>query len=187
MAQPDPRPNTRPPDSQQASRTDQRDHQDPRAEPNRHAQEENEAQRVRAILFADEVLAPPPKIPGYHTIWLSTTNAYDSIERRRKVGYVPVKREELPNADFGTMHAGSYAGCITQAEFILFKLPQKTYAAIMELLHHTRPLEEERGIRANVDALASQSNVIIDNKGERDTGFSRMGKFNPRPRFDLNA
>ena len=40
-----------------------------------------------------------PKLPsmdGWHLCWLSTTNSYDSIDKRMRLGYVPVKSDELP-------------------------------------------------------------------------------------------
>ena len=33
-------------------------------------------------------------LPGWHLCWLSTTNSYDSIDKRMRLGYVPVKSDE---------------------------------------------------------------------------------------------
>ena len=38
---------------------------------------------------------PPGVIPGFHLCWLSTTNNYDSIDKRLALGYEPVKASEL--------------------------------------------------------------------------------------------
>ena len=38
---------------------------------------------------------PEGAIPGFHLCWLSTTNNYDSIDKRMALGYEPVKASEL--------------------------------------------------------------------------------------------
>ena len=38
---------------------------------------------------------PANAIPGMHLCWLSTTNTYDSIDKRMALGYEPVKAGEL--------------------------------------------------------------------------------------------
>jgi len=38
---------------------------------------------------------PENVIPGMHLCWLSTTNTYDSIDKRMALGYEPVKASEL--------------------------------------------------------------------------------------------
>lgn len=40
-------------------------------------------------------LPTPPNIDGWHVCWLSTTNSYDSIDKRLRLGYVPVKADEI--------------------------------------------------------------------------------------------
>ncbi|MFZ9183829.1 MAG: hypothetical protein ACO214_11170 [Hylemonella sp.] len=46
--------------------------------------------------FFQSALPDLPKIPGYHTCWLTTTNPRDSIQGRVRLVYVPVKPEDVP-------------------------------------------------------------------------------------------
>jgi len=52
----------------------------------------------RRKMWSDEwnqsALPKVPEMPGWHLIWLSTTNAYDTIDKRVRLGYIPVKADE---------------------------------------------------------------------------------------------
>lgn len=54
----------------------------------------------RRKMWSDEwtqtALPKTPDLPGWHLCWLSTTNSYDSIDKRIRLGYIPVKSEEFP-------------------------------------------------------------------------------------------
>ena len=102
---------------------------------------------------------PAGTIPGFHLCWLSTTNTYDSIDKRIALGYEPVKAEELGNG-FGTlgkMSSGKFEGCVSCNEMILFKLPEDIYQEVMKLLHLEDPLEHQRNITAQVRGAAEGS------------------------------
>ena len=43
--------------------------------------------------WIQESLPKPPEIPGFHLCWLSTTNGYDPIHKRVRMGYEPVRVE----------------------------------------------------------------------------------------------
>ena len=106
---------------------------------------------------------PAGTIPGYHLCWLSTTNTYDSIDKRIALGYEPVKAEEL-GTGFGTlgkMSSGKFEGCVSCNEMILFKLPEDIYQEVMRMLHLEEPLEHQRNITAQVRDTAQ------GNKGGR--------------------
>ncbi len=55
------------------------------------------SRRERAEAFRDKWQnsalpdLPVGAIPGFHLCWLSTTNNYDSIDKRMALGYEPVK------------------------------------------------------------------------------------------------
>jgi hypothetical protein len=101
---------------------------------------------------------PAGTIPGYHLCWLSTTNTYDSIDKRIALGYEPVKAEEL-GTGFGTlgkMSSGKFEGCVSCNEMILFKLPEDIYQEVMKLLHLEDPLEHQRNITAQVRGNAGE-------------------------------
>ena len=52
------------------------------------------AQERRKMWSEEMTQSALPKLPsmdGWHLCWLSTTNSYDSIDKRMRLGYVPVK------------------------------------------------------------------------------------------------
>jgi len=99
--------------------------------------------------FSQEALPTPPPCPGWHFCWLSTTNQYDPIYKRTRMGYEPVKAEDIPDFKHLVNKSGEYEGCISVNEMLLFKIPQELYQEMMEEFHHNRPMEEEERIRAN--------------------------------------
>ena len=58
---------------------------------------------------------PENAIPGFHLCWLSTTNNYDSIDKRMALGYEPVKAAELGKGfeTLGKMSSGKFEGCVS--------------------------------------------------------------------------
>ena len=97
-----------------------------------------------------------PKLPdmdGWHLCWLSTTNSYDSIDKRIRLGYVPVKADELPGYENYRVKAGEHVGYISCNEMLLFKLPMDIFQDIMAYQHHERPREEAEKIRVQLDSL----------------------------------
>ena len=95
---------------------------------------------------------PKDAIPGFHLCWLSTTNQYDSIDKRLALGYEPVKAAELGKGfeSLGKMSSGKFEGCVSCNEMVLFKLPEEVYQEVMRMLHLEDPLEHQRNITASV-------------------------------------
>jgi hypothetical protein len=95
---------------------------------------------------------PKDCIPGYHLCWLSTTNNYDSIDKRMALGYEPVKAGELGTGfeALGKMSSGKFEGCISCNEMVLFKLPEEVYQEVMKMFHLEDPLEHQRNITEQV-------------------------------------
>ena len=95
---------------------------------------------------------PAGSLPGMHLCWLSTTNTYDSIDKRMALGYEPVKAAELGKGfeGLGKMNSGKFEGCISCNEMVLFKLPEDVYQEVMRMLHLEDPLEHQRNITAQV-------------------------------------
>ena len=102
-------------------------------------------------------------IPGMHLCWLSTTNTYDSIDKRMALGYEPVKASELGKGfeGLGKMSSGKFEGCVSCNEMVLFKLPEDIYQEVMRMLHLEDPIEHQRNITAQVRDTAQ------GNKGGR--------------------
>lgn len=111
----------------------------------------------RRKMWSDEwtqsALPKVPEIPGWHLCWLSTTNAYDTIDKRIRLGYVPVTADELPGFENYRVKAGEHVGNIACNEMLLFKLPMDVYQEVMTQMHYEAPLEEEERIRSQVENL----------------------------------
>jgi len=124
----------------------------------------NKTKRERAEAFRDKwqnsALPDMPEniIPGFHLCWLSTTNNYDSIDKRMALGYEPVKASELGKGfeNLGKMSSGKFEGCVSCNEMVLFKLPEEIYQEVMRMMHLEDPLEHQRNITAQVRNTAQE-------------------------------
>jgi hypothetical protein len=118
--------------------------------------------------FTQTALPNPPALRGYHLVWLTTTSQYDSIQKRQRLGYTPVRQSEMPGFDAsnGQSLAG-YDGHVTCNEMVLFKIAEERYQKIMGFYHHKKPLEEEEGI---VGKFNDQGQRLDD----RDDGVDAM-------------
>ncbi len=103
--------------------------------------------------FSQAALPDLPPIPGYHICWLTTTNPRDTIAMRARLGYEPVKPEDVPGWDHATIKTGEYAGLIAVNELLAFKLPLNLYEQYMREAHHDAPMREQEKLTANVDVL----------------------------------
>lgn len=130
---------------------------------NRSSQDQTRAAPEEKFVSADErrkmwkdewtqsALPGVPEIAGWHFCWLSTTNSYDSIDKRIRLGYAPVKSDELPGFENYRVKAGEQTGYIACNEMILYKIPTDHYQDIMAHFHHEVPLEESEKIRRNAE------------------------------------
>jgi len=101
---------------------------------------------------------PKDAVPGMHLCWLSTTNTYDSIDKRMALGYEPVKAAELGKGfeTLGKMSSGKFEGCVSCNEMVLFKLPEEIYQEVMRMMHLEDPLEHQRNITSQVRSTAQE-------------------------------
>ena len=106
--------------------------------------------------WTQSALPKLPNMDGWHLCWLSTTNSYDSIDKRIRLGYVPVKSEEIPGYEDYRVKSGEHVGYISCNEMLLFKLPMDIYQEIMTYHHHDQPREEAEKIRVQVENLQGQ-------------------------------
>lgn len=138
----------------------------------------------RRSAFRDEwmqnALPQPPSMEGYHLCWLSTTNSYDPIHKRMRMGYEPVKSEEVPGFESFKMKSGEFEGFIACNEMLLFKIRKEHYQEMMSYFHHEKPLEEEQMIRNN-EALQDANAKSL--ASEQDDGFKSLGKSKHSPVF----
>lgn len=140
----------------------------------------------RRLNFRDEwttnALPSPPAIPGYHLCWLSTTNNADPIHKRIRMGYSPVRADEIPGYEHYKMKSGEFEGVVSCNEMVLFKVPMDLHREMMEFFHHEKPMTEETMIKNN-DALKTQNAVRVADLDE--DGMQAMGK-DVKPVFHLS-
>jgi len=103
--------------------------------------------------WTQSALPNVPDTPGWHLCWLSTTNSYDSIDKRIRLGYVPVKADEYPGFENLKIKAGEHVGFIACNEMLLYKIPMELYQDVMAHFHHEAPLEEANKIRLQAEQI----------------------------------
>ncbi len=125
----------------------------------------SDAERVEAFRqqMFQSALPDLPKLEGYHLCWLTTTNPRDPIQARLRLGYEPVKPEDIAGWEYLTLKTGEWAGFVGVNEMLAFKLPLSLYEAYMKEAHHNAPLQQEVTIARAVKEVASQ----IRSKGGR--------------------
>jgi len=127
------------------------------------------SKQERRKMWSDEwtqsALPKVPDIPGWHICWLSTTNGYDSIDKRMRLGYVPVRADELPGFDNYRVKAGEDVGFIACNEMRLYKLPMEVYQEVMTQMHHDAPNEESDKVQVQIEQL----------QGNRDSSGRSLG------------
>jgi hypothetical protein len=129
--------------------------------------------------WTQSALPKLPNLDGWHLCWLSTTNSYDSIDKRIRLGYVPVKSEELPGYEDYRVKAGEHVGYISCNEMLLFKLPMDVFQEIMMHHHYDQPRDEAEKLRVQLESLQGQR----DSNGKRlvDVEGEGLGNFDQQP------
>lgn len=122
-----------------------------------------ERRRMFRSEWVQEALPTPPEIPGFHLCWLSTTNQYDPIHKRLRMGYTPVKAEEIPGFENYRVKAGEQEGFVACNEMVLYKMPEEIYQEIMAEMHHYAPMDEQEKIKVQQDQLLNAK----DSNGKR--------------------
>jgi hypothetical protein len=113
----------------------------------------NERRRMFRDEFLQESLPTAPEIKGFHCCWLSTTNQYDPIHKRMRIGYTPVKAEEVPGFENYRVKAGEMEGMVACNEMVLYKIPSEIYQEYMAEVHHYAPMDEQEKIKVQQDQL----------------------------------
>jgi hypothetical protein len=133
--------------------------------------------------WTQSALPNVPEQKGWHHCWLSTTNSYDSIDKRIRLGYVPVKADELPEFENHRVKAGEHVGFIACNEMLLYKIPMDVYQEVMAHFHHDEPLEQ-----ANKIKMQAEQQVGRDSTGKKlgmveGEGLGEIDKPIPAPHF----
>ena len=113
--------------------------------------------------WTQSALPKLPEMEGWHPCWLSTTNSYDSIDKRIRLGYVPVKADELPDYKDFHVKSGEHVGYISCNEMLLFKIPMDIFQEVMTHMHHDKPREEAEKVMVQMENLQGQR----DSNGRR--------------------
>lgn len=147
-----------------------------RAAPEDKFQSTQERRKMWSEEWTQSALPKLPSLSGWHLCWLSTTNSYDSIDKRIRLGYVPVKSEEFPGYEDYRVKAGEHVGYISCNEMLLFKLPMDVFQEVMTHMHHDKPREESEKIRVQVENLQgardSNGRSLVSTEGEGLGNFS---------------
>jgi hypothetical protein len=142
-----------------------------------------ERRRMWSEEWTQSALPKLPSLSGWHLCWLSTTNSYDSIDKRIRLGYVPVKSEELPGFEDYRVKSGEHVGHISCNEMLLFKLPMDIFQEIMTYQHHDKPREEADKIRVQIESLQGQRDSngksLVNVEGEGIGGIEQQPSKNP--------
>jgi hypothetical protein len=121
-----------------------------------------ERQKLLRDEFRQEALPAAPKLVGFHTCWLSSTSTYDPLHKRIRMGYQPVRVDEVPGLESFKMTTGQFEGYVACNEMLLFKIPDELYLEVMTEFHHDAPMREEEAIKASLQ------------RGEVDSGGAEL-------------
>jgi len=134
--------------------------------------------------FFQSSLPDLPNIPGWHACWLTTTNPRDSIHMRMRLGYQPIKPEDVPGWEYATLKTGDYQGFIGVNEMLAFRLPMSLYEKYMQEAHHDAPLREEEKLTETAEFMEQQAKASKSRLMYGD-GNSEIGQNNRSARFEL--
>jgi hypothetical protein len=147
---------------------------------NREVTEDERVEMFRQQFFQSS-LPDLPKIPGWHMCWLTTTNPRDSIQTRIRLGYEPVKPEDVPGWEYATLKTGDWSGFIGVNEMLAFKLPISLYERFMKEAHHDAPMREEEKLTDTAEFLEEQAKMsksrLTVGEGNAEMGQKREALF----------
>lgn len=106
------------------------------------------AERRAMLTNIDTLLPQPPKMPGFHLFWATTTNQRDPIEFRQRLGYTFVTPEELPDFKLEQSQKAGEATTdrIMVNEMVLMKILEEDFRSDMMEKHHYLPKEQIEGL-----------------------------------------
>jgi hypothetical protein len=134
-----------------------------RSAPENHMVLSEERRRMFRSEWQQEALPNPPAIPGFHLCWLSMANQYDPIHKRMRMGYIPVKAEEVQGFENYRVKNGEQEGLVAVNEMVLYKIPEEVYQEMMQEFHHYAPMDEQEKIKVQQDQLLNAK----DSDGKR--------------------
>jgi hypothetical protein len=132
-----------------------------KAAQNREVTEDREATDAKRLemfraAHAQAALPDIPPIPGFHVVWLTSTNSKDSLQMRHRQGYVPVVSEDVKGFEFVADKGGQTDGLIRVNEMVAYKLPMHLYTLYMRENHHYAPAREETKLTDTAQQVKQQ-------------------------------
>ena len=98
-----------------------------------------------------------------------------------RLGYEPIKPEDIPGWEYATLKTGDWAGFIGVNEMLAFKLPNSLYLKFMKEAHHDAPLREEEKLTDTAEFLERQASAskskLVMGEGNREIGEYREAQF----------
>lgn len=150
------------------------------------------SQEEREQMLRDEALQNqlpnPPMRAGVHWFWASLTNAYNPVTWYMRLGYRPVKFEELAGWANANMRgkSGEYAGCITVNEMLLMAADETAYQRYMRIVHHEKPMEEQRKMSETFKRVGEEVAMEAGHGGLVQDG-ARPGEISGIPQLERTA
>jgi hypothetical protein len=142
---------------------------------------DNERLDALRMQYFQQTLPNLPEIPGYHVAWLTTQNPRDPIHGRFRLGYEPIKAEDIPGFEAVTLKTGEYAGCIGVNEMLACKIPDRLYQQFMTEVHHDEPFRQEEQLQVALrDAQENAARVNPAIAVIPEQGTAELGKANKR-------
>lgn len=138
-------------------------------------------QMLRDDALQNYLPSPPPK-KGVHYFWATLdTQSGASVMWYRRLGYRPVRHEEMQGwADANMrMESGEYSGCITVREMILLQCSEADYQRYMKIVHHEKPRDEANKMKDTLDAMKQDvgEHLVESAAGENEVdGFEQMDR-----------
>lgn len=122
-----------------------------------------------------------PQIPGYRTIWLSTTHKQDTVPRRIRLGYELLHVNECPDLRHLSSKYGDYGDVIMCEEMLAAKIDEQRYQKYMTHFHHKKPLEDEGGIKEEIERVQARA-LSVRGRVDLEGGMQELGKAR-KPKF----
>lgn len=132
--------------------------------------------------FFREALPDLPEIVGYHVCWLTTTDPRDTVHHRMRLGYEPVKPEDVPAWKHTIVKSGEYEGMIGVNEMLAFKIPLGLWQRYMREVHHDAPAREQEKLTSTVDLLKDQA-AGVKGRIDEEEGTASLRRGRPAPAF----
>lgn len=135
--------------------------------------------------FFQEALPALPPLPGYHMIWLTTTNPRDSLAMRMRLGYELVRADEYGERwqSLAVKQGSEHAGHIMVNEMIAAKIPLDLYQKFMLEAHHHGPAREQEKLTQVVDQIRADAEQHKARLVEEE-GIADLRRSAPTPSFN---